>query len=142
MLQVVEHPHFVVGLMRSWVIEEIQVLQRSQHLDVLDDAIEIPELVVVEDESLYMFEDVENAIDSLDLVILKKEMLESEVLLQAFESSKVVVVQPQDFQVGKVIKVDKDGGLAIAEMHLCGLLGLFEVFDGNDVPWIGLDLVQ
>lgn len=68
------------------------MLQRSQHLDVLDDAIEIPELVVVEDESLYMFEDVENAIDSLDLVILKKEMLESEVLLQAFESSKVVVV--------------------------------------------------
>ena len=68
------------------------MLQRSQHLDVLDDAIEIPELVVVEDESLYMFEDVEDAINSLDLVILKKEMLESEVLLQAFESSKVVVV--------------------------------------------------
>lgn len=89
-----------------------------------------------------MLEDVKDAVDGLDFVILKEEMLESEVLLQTFESSKMVVVQPEDFKVGKVIKVDKDGGLAIAKMHLCGLLGLFEVFDGNDVPWIGLDFVQ
>lgn len=94
MLQVVKHPHFIVGLMRSWVIEEIELFQRSQHLDISDDVIKISKFVVVEDQCLNMFEDIKDAINGLDLVILKEEMLESKVLLQSFEINKVVVVQP------------------------------------------------
>lgn len=40
------------------------------------------------------------------------------------------------------MKVDKNGGLAIPKMHLCCLLRFFGVFDGNDVPRIGLNLIQ
>lgn len=38
-------------------------------------------------------------------------------------------------------EVDKDGGLATAKMDLCCLFGLLGVFDGDDVPRIGLDLL-
>lgn len=94
MLKIVKHPHLIVRLMRSWVIEEIEMFQRSQYLNVFDDVIEISEFVVVEDQGFDVFEDVEDSIDGFDLVILKEEMLESEVLLQSFEIGKVVVVEP------------------------------------------------
>ena len=88
-----------------------------------------------------MFELVEDVIDALDPVVLEEEVLDAEVLLQSLQRGQAVVVEPQDLQVGEVLKMHQNCRLPVAQVHLGGLLRLLEVLYRDHVPGVGLDLV-
>jgi hypothetical protein len=141
LLQLAQHAHLVVGLMGGRVIEEVQMAHGGEDPQVVDDAVEVAQLVIVEDEGLDVPERGEDALDSAQLVVLQEEVLDAEVLLQAGEGSQLVVVQPHYLQVGEGREAYQDGRLTTPQVRFRRLLRLLRVFYRDDVPGIGSDLL-
>ncbi len=52
-------------------------------------------------------------------------MLDTETFLDAGEGGQVVLVQPYDLQVGKVLEIGENCGATVTQMYLCCVLRLF-----------------
>ena len=81
LLQFAQDSHFVIGLVRCRVVEEVEVPHRGQNLQMTDDGIEISQLVVVQDQSFDVPELGEDSFYRPQLVILKEEVLQPEIFL-------------------------------------------------------------
>lgn len=140
--EIVEHSHFVIWLVRGRVVEKVKCFQRGQHLQVPQNFVKVPELVVVDREGFNVQKDIEDAIDAIDFVGVDKQVLDSEALLQPLERSEPIVIEPDSLQIGKELKVDQDGGLQTPHVQLGCLLGLLVIFDGDGVPGVALHLLS
>ena len=124
--------------MGGWIVEKVKSFQRSQYFQVFQNFFKVPQLVVVDRESLHIQKNIENAINVIDFVRVDKKVFNSETFFKAFERSESVVIEPDNLQVRKELKVDKDSGLETTHMKLGCLLGLLMVFNRNSVPRVPL----
>ncbi len=68
-------------------------------------------------------------------------MLDPEIVLQPFQRSQAVFVEPNYLEIGKTLKIDQNSSLFVTQVHLGGFLGILVVFDGDGVPRVGLYLL-
>lgn len=57
LLEIIQHSHFVVGLMRRRIIEEIEMAHGGQRFYIADDGIKVSQLVIIEYKGFYMSKD-------------------------------------------------------------------------------------
>lgn len=57
-----------------------------------------------------MLELFKHSIYFFNFIFLGVEMLNAKVFLKSFQRGKVVVIDPNDFEVGEVVEVSENGG--------------------------------
>lgn len=81
----------------------------------------------------------EGAFEGVDAVILAEQVFDAEIQVQVVYSSQLggnclIVVEPEDFQVGETLEVAEYFDVSVGKMHFAGAAGAFGVFDGQHAP--------